>query len=268
MGRQPLRYDSADRGSRNHPGSERREMPVPAQPWNWQPIVSPPVSPRRHTAKRVLTRVARAAVVVAAATTVGVWLTVTDAAGDQHEPSPVDGLLAPIAPAAPEEAPPADPGLQPPPDDGAAEEPEAAPAPSPEGEPAPAEPAAEPAPVVAPPEAPPPADVQASGEQGPGVAPRRPTAGSASTPRINTGAAPDSQPEAGFAAPAVAPPEAAPPEPAPAPGDRPSGEILAATPYPVPEQPIMPELAVLALVAAGLAWFDRRYRARYRLPPL
>lgn len=67
------------------------------------------------------------------------------------------------------------------------------------------------------------------------------------------------------AAPEVAPAETTPPSDEArrvASADRPPG----AGPF-VADEDGLPGIAVLALIGSGMAWFERRYRNRYDLPP-
>lgn len=191
--------------------------------------------------------------VLAAACAFGVAL---PEAGAQEEESPGLGdLIPPLAPEDDAEAD-APPATTPPSTPDPTPEPGEAPPPPPEGAPAPEA-------------APPQADVQ-----GAQAAPRRPRSGSASGPGLQSGGPPPQG--AGDALPLeVAPPSVAPPEAvggpvaAPPAGDA-TGQDMAARPTAsgvYPTEPAMPDLAVLGLLALGLMWFDRRYRARYRLPP-
>lgn len=158
---------------------------------------------------------------------------------DDAEPDAPPATIAPSEPGAPAEPPP-----------GSGE------APPPEGE---APPAAAPAQ----------ADVQ-----GAQAAPRRPRSGSADGPGLQSGGPPpagagDDAMPLEVAPPSVAPPEATVPQAAPPAGDV-TGQEMAAQPTATgayPTEPAMPDVTVLGLLALGLLWFDRRYRARYRLPP-
>lgn len=215
------------------------------------------------------------------ATIAALTLALPGAAGDEHEQPGLEDLLAPIAPDDGDEEAPSD--AEPSPDAEPAgppgDEPAAEPAPGGEGPadallPDAAPPGEAPPPEAAPAEAAPPAPVQAT-ESAP--APRRPTAGSAYGPQMNPGMLPAN--DLGLEPPPVAPPDVAPPEAAaasgqPAPADEgptetlASGGRLATSAGPLPEAPTKPTVAVLVLLALGLAWFDRRYEARYRLPPV
>ncbi|MEX2621176.1 MAG: hypothetical protein WD250_13265 [Egibacteraceae bacterium] len=189
--------------------------------------------------------------VLAAACAFGVVL--PEARAQEEERPGLGDLLAPLAPDD---------------DDG----PDAPPATTPPSAPAtPGEPGEEaPPPEGAPPSeaAPAPPDVQ-----GAQAAPRRPRSGSASGPGLQSGGPPpagagDAMPLE-VAPPSVAPPEATVPQAAPPAGDG-TGQDLAARPTAsgaFSTEPAIPDLTVLALLALGLMWFDRRYRARYRLPP-
>lgn len=252
---------------REPPETTIKEAPVPER------VRSVPAPRSRGRTGRLL--------VAVLATIAALTLALPDAAGDEHEEPGLEDLLAPLAPdeeAPPEgepspDAEPTDPAT--PPGEGPAPEPapgDAAPADTPP--PAAAPPADAPPPEAAPAEAAPPAPVQAT-ESAP--APRRPTAGSAYGPQMNPGMLPAN--DLGLEPPPVAPPDVAPPEAAPASGqpgpadESPteglaSGERFATSAGPLPEAPGKPAVAILALVALGLAWFDRRYQARYRLPPV
>lgn len=185
----------------------------------------------------------------------------TDAGAQEQEPSGLGELLAPLGPDddAEAEAPPA---TTPPSEPDASGDP--APAPPPDPGEAPPPPEGQPPPEAAPAQA----DVQ-----GAQATRRQPRSGSSYGPGLQPGGP---QPGEGgdvmpleVAPPSVAPPEAVGPQAAPPAGDG-IGQEMASMPiasgaYPV--KPAMPDLTVLGLVALGLLWFDRRYRARYRLPP-
>lgn len=154
--------------------------------------------------------------------------------------------------------------------------PETAPAPAPAPEP---EPEAEPDPEP-PAEEPPPAEVQASSDQGAGAAgPARPSRGGSSSPLlqsvVNPGAGGEPLGEAEVLAPMVAAPgvSVAPPASEPAEDtstDTSAGQDLAASPISAMrgpgEEPGMPSVAILTALAVGLAWYERRHRARLPRP--
>lgn len=190
------------------------------------------------------------------------------AAADSHEPGLGDVLEA-LAPDEGEASPSPSPEESAAPDDDApAAAPTEEPAPdAPAGE-QPPEAAAEPAPTAAP------AEVQASTEQQPAsVAPRGPRSGSSAGPRLQAGEVPDAPAPAPFPdaqPPLAAGPEVAPPEGAPSAGTGGPGvaaQLAMAPRPPLADEPVAPELAFLGFVALALAWYDRRHRARYRLPP-
>lgn len=179
---------------------------------------------------------------------------------DNHEPTLIDAVTPDEGPAPLGE------------DDEAADKSESDKpvAPPPAGQPE-AKPA--PAPEESAEEEPPPADVQAA-EEASGPVARGPSAGSASTPALRSGNMPAPEGEAArggeVLAPLIAPGVAVAP-PAGEEGD----DALSYEPVAAPaaagsglpsniDQDTAPQFAILSLLAAGLAWNDRRQRARLR----
>lgn len=208
-------------------------------------------------------RAGRVLLVAVLAAACALSVTLPEAAAQEPERPRLGDLLPPLGPddaaedsAPPATTPPADPGPDPGPAPDPAPDPNEAPPPPPEGGPAPEA-------------APPAADVQ-----GAEAGPRRPTSGSASGPGLQAGGIFPGESGAELplevAPPAVAPPDVAGPEAAPpadAAGQDMASQQLAAGSGAYPGEPAIPDLTVLGLLALGLMWFDRRYRARYRLPP-
>ncbi|HVM00444.1 MAG TPA: hypothetical protein VM324_14215 [Egibacteraceae bacterium] len=230
-------------------------------------------------------------VLVAAAALTLVLATGGQAAADSHQ-GPIGGGATVPVPTPEGEGSTLLPGVEPD-EDAPAAPPESSPEqPAPDGEPPPSEdppppPGEEPAPGEPPPgeagppppeAAPPEAGVQSSGEVPPApVAAPRPSAGSAGAPRLQQGyatglgglgmgegEAPGVLPPM-IAAPgvAVAPPEGAPSQVLAAPGRISTGFPRRGTVE--GGEGAVPDGAVLVLLAGGLAWFERRYRARYRV---
>lgn len=145
--------------------------------------------------------------------------------------------------------------------------PPAKPAPAPK-----AQPKAEPEPGPA--AQPPPKDVQASGDQGAaGDGPARPSRGASSSPflqpGVGAGAMEDFHGGGNVLAPMVAAPGVSVAPPASEADEELTGQDLAASPVslgqvPGGEQPTMPSMTVLSALAVGLAWYERRHRARFR----